>query len=607
MRLNVADPEAARSAAEWLRETVGAEWVSEQLAERERARDQISGGIERLLRTPTYPPVVEWLARVDDWIDRLRSGQPPDETFVRFRYAVRVLRTAQRLEGGDAYLADLVENRIRVRPEKSAAPREFWDQFFEAEAAVRWSEAGGRVALGPPGGNPDLEVEIAHDPRTGRGLAVPVECWRSGKRFNHTDKLSEVWRQIQSKLTKGVRHRGQLLKVNIRAHRRPQMEDIDPLVERVWELADAAPAPDAPPHPGPWITESALSEAYQVCVGIVGETGLRIERDSLDNDFFDIAAEPGLSVLTKAMRESEDRHVYIDPCVFGFREDRNPRWIVEHVIDGFETKSRQLVEQNEGVVLGADGTREVLGGIALRIPNVRRGTLLQIDDAIREKVERAEHVALVALFWEEPHQNRSFLGMRGDEPVFEVEKGLQFQQYVIVGESNRLPLGLTDSRAAVFGEAPATGVVVDPETGEMTDAQAADTAATDPQELTASEWPPSENQADLEQLDGRSDSFGMIIPEPEGLWEESGDLLLKQISFGKNDLRIVRDRHLNLRALRIGDGRFRDMVALDIRPFRGADKLLILVAWDENEWRCVVGTPKEGKEVAGTAPRGRYD
>lgn len=110
----------------------------------------------------------------------------------------------------------------------------------------------------------------------------------------------------------------------------------------------------------------------------------------------------------------------------------------------------------------------------------------------------------------------------------------------------------------------------------------------DPEELTASEWPPSENQVDREKLDGRSDSFGMIIPEPEGLWEESGDLLLKQISFGKDDFRIVRDRHLNLRALRIGDGRFRDMVALDIRPFRGADKLMILVAWDETEWRCDV-------------------
>lgn len=99
----------------------------------------------------------------------------------------------------------------------------------------------------------------------------------------------------------------------------------------------------------------------------------------------------------------------------------------------------------------------------------------------------------------------------------------------------------------------------------------------------------------------------MIIPETEGVWEEAGNLLLKQVTFGKNDLCIVRDRHLNLRALRIGDGRFRDIVALDIRPFRGADQLLILVAWDEDEWRCVVGTEEEGEQVAGTAPRDRYD
>lgn len=606
MRINVADPNAAREDADWLRDLVGPQWVDQKLADREKEREQAGEGIERLLRTPTYPPVLEYLARVSDWIDQLRSGQPPVEDFMRFRYVVRVLRIVQRLEGGEAYLRDLVENRIRVRPTKADATREFWDQFFEAEAAVRWSQTGGRIRLGPPDGNPDLEVDIAMDSRTGRGLPVPVECWRSAKRFDHTEELSEVWLQIQSKLMEGVRSRGQLIKVNIRAHRRPSMDDITPLVERVWDLVERAPAPDAPAEPGAWVTGSALSEAFQVCVGIVGEMGLRIERDSLDNEFFDIGAEPGLSVLTKAMRESKDRHLFIDPCAFAFREDRNPSWIVQHVVEGFETKSRQLLERNEGALLGQDGTPEVVGGVALRIPNVRGGTLLHIDDAVRDRLQDTEHVAFAALFWEEGHENRRFVGMSGTEPMFEIEKGIRFQQYIIVNKSVGLPLGVSDSRTAVFGESPHRGVVVDPETGQMTDAQAPAFEIREPEELDASEWPPSENQVDLSRLDGRSDSFGMIIPEPEGLWSEPGDVLLKHIRFGQNDLRIVRDRYLNLRALRLGAGRMRDQVALDIRPFRRATKLLILVAWDEERWRLVVGTDKEGEQVAGTAPRGRY-
>ena len=288
-----------RESVEALEAIFGKDWLSQQLVLRESRLPKPKGGIERTLASRVTHPIVEYARKASTWEDALSKGGPlHDADLFRFVSVVQVLKLAGTLAGGEAFLSDLVSTCVHGRCTPTTI-RAFWDKIFEAEAAVIWSTSGYSIGFGTPGENPDFYFAFAGSTRAdqsqGTSIRVPVECWRASRASQHTETFEEVWRQLQVKLIRLVRERGRLLKVAIRAHRDPRLFDVGILVDEVKRLAYGLEAAHSA-----WATSSVLEEAFQLCVGDVGPRGMEVRGDHIGNEFFDISAEPPVTIYTKA-------------------------------------------------------------------------------------------------------------------------------------------------------------------------------------------------------------------------------------------------------------------------------------------------------------------
>ena len=583
------DGPTVSDSAQLIRDLLDADELAARLREHVGDRPGRKKGIERLLRQPLIHPVIVYLSRTEQWLQQLREAQAPVEgDLFRFVWVAHVLRSIRSLSGADAFLEDLARN-IVARPTR-ATIRAFWDTLFEAEVATSWAASGYEMGFGPVSGNPDVYFERPSS--SGEPLRFPIECWRCAKRYQYTERFEEIWTQLQTKLIRLMREQRLLLKVSIRAHRQPQTSDISPLLHEVARLAEMAAKPSN------WVTSDALEQAYQVSVGVVGPLGMRLHSEEIDNEYFDISAEPVLSLPIKATREPDGKHTWIDPCVLALRVDLNPNWMLDHVRESLSSKSQQIHERAKPLATDPETGREVAcGAVAIQLPRLSDGDLLAIDAMIREQLStRHGHVSFVCLYCMEDFEAREVLDASAD--TTEVKRGIRMVPYVIANPSPLLPTpGLQDSRSARFGSDPQRYHVVDQSTGQIAESIRAGSERDDLEEKMDGAWPPSLATDISQQLTPIEDGLGFVINDPEPLWKISGDLLLGQIPFGENVLRVVRDEYLNLRALRLGAGKIREHVALDIRPFRGARKLLVLVQWDKRTWRLGIGTEEEGEEV----------
>ena len=71
-------------------------------------------------------------------------------------------------------------------------------------------------------------------------------------------------------------------------------------------------------------------------------------------------------------------------------------------------------------------------------------------------------------------------------------------------------------------------------------------------------------QAALEGVEG---DIRLTLGLNHRFWDTPEDLMLGYTRFGRNELRFLRDQHLHLRIVRVGEGVVRDHVALDLRPW----------------------------------------
>jgi len=578
---------------------VGKDWLSQQVVLREERVPTREGGIERTLASRVTHPLVEYARKVSTWQDGLSRGGPlHDADLFRFVSVVGVLRHARTLAGGEAFLSDLVSSCVHGRCTPTTI-RAFWDKVFEAEAAVTWSTSGYTIGFGNPGENPDFYFLFTRSQGSDQSqtttVRVPVECWRASRASPHTEAFEEVWKQLQVKLIRLVRKRGRLLKVAIRAHRDPRLSDVEVLVNEVRRLAGGLE--DAQPS---WATSSVLEEAFQLCVGDVGPKGLEVRGDHIGNEFFDISAEPPATIYTKARADPDGSHVWIDPRVMALRVDVDPGWLVKHVIENFKEKSEQLRLRNAPVARDpATGGMVACGAVAIHVAPLPDQDLLALDQAIRaEMVQGHKHVSFVVLHMTAPALERSELETGSGK--FEVKAGMRAAPYVVTNADALVQARGLDSRAARFGQSRANLTVVDPSSGRLERVIGESDTVQTPLLNT---WPPQLANGLTRELNSVQDSVPLIVEEPGKLWTTPGDVLLAQISFGKNELRVVRDQFHNVRALRFGNGSLRDHVAIDIRPFRSASRLIILVSWDTNTWRLGVGSERDGDKVYGRVAR----
>lgn len=579
--------------SEWLTELIGADWVRGVLKERAEYLENVGKGIENLVQVPVFHPIVDYLAKIPHWRKEIENGHALPEEMLQFLYIARVLKKAISIQGGQCFVQDLVANRVRARLKKTSVAREFWDQFFEAETAVALSaERPQLIRFGPPYGNPDLELQIQLDCRPGQGDRVwsPIECWRSARAVEGTDAADRVWQQLVTELVRSMRLSGILLKVNVRAHRAPVQADVPILVERVWKLAKAAPEPEEPGRPSTWVTSSEIEKAFQISVGLVGKIGMTLNTSHIDNEFFDISAEPGCAILTKTTIDEKGDSHWIDPCVVGFHEDCDPRWNVRHILAGAKAKGRQLAHFN-----ATDSSIHIPGGVALRISPLHPSQLLQLDEKIRAWLSNTSQIGFVMLLWTEADNVDLSLPF---DPLIMVRR------YFIVNENFQSTATITDTRATVFGS-QTSSTVVDPNTGQLTNNVVPEFEILEPEQMP-NEWPPRQNEEKDWAPDWRAYQVGVVIPLTEDFWKNPGDILLLSKRLGESELRLVRDRFLNLRSIRLGHGRLRDHIAMDLRAFVGALRLFVVLAWDEKTWRLGVGTTPENA-VYGEAPRNKHD
>lgn len=578
MRMNASSPEVVDDAVEIIQKWLGRDWVEEKV--RRRPKSPTGALVRRLLLRGPVHPIIELLSEVENWKKALESGRPPSnpDRYFSLLSAAHTIKAVAELEGGRAFREELRDRYVLARVSRDNIEH-FWNHMFEAEFALQWASKDVEVVMAPPGGNPDVLQRSKHGP------AVPVECYRLGDRGVH----EEFTKQLELRIDRLCRKTNRMLAVSIRCHRDPSAKDVNSVLAAVRDLLDPVESEAVTS----WLTCSVVADSYQVCVRSMGSRDEGIRGTSIEDIPFDISAEPVLSLNAAGLVVEQGVIQFNDVWCAGVRLDwRTEQKGRDRILEGLERKAEQLKKSCGG---SDPEPMAAAGVIALRVPRQEGRALLELDSAIRATFEtrRWPHVAFVALSWAEPEEGAgSKVGVR----YF----GRTIRPYQVLNPYSALEIPpALDSRSNGFGPAVEAYTEVDPATGGMT---ARLGEPPEDIERTPGSWPPGAFE-ELGKLTGEKGHLTFQLTLTPEFWDQTGDLFLAHHRFGANQLRFVRDKFLNLRVLRFGPGGLRDHLCLDLRPWRGSERIHGEVTWKRRVFSAGLLFEPEGTWVWGRNKR----
>lgn len=507
--------------------------------------------------------------RVSVWVDSLRRREVPDDAadFLRFAHLCRTVDLCAGLRGGDEFLQRL---RAALR---SGQFGQFEDALFEGEVATYWLSQmrAASVEFGDPSGHPDLRARMV-SPNI--AVTVALECKRVQPVSTATRRLSVKVDALEKQFARiSDAHGG--LKCIVWLHTDPSEQLVNRLVAAVEQLASSLQ-----PSSSGWLTGGDMNGAFQVSLARLGAAAVRQDSEHVISD---VPSHPVLVVRSEEVVGSGHRV----KSLLSVRSDKLPHRtgnLRENVLKAID----QLAHFSPGEI----------GMIAIRLrPPQAMGDLWETDRTVRGALAQrsAQHVALVAVFWDEQTTQ-----------VEELENGTEriaarsLRPYFIANSECRLRFDSIDSFASTF-VTPPESFIRDPVTGDIRPISATELEV-------------------LEQGGDHSAEFEKALAGVGGLPEEAGATtlyfrlldrlalqlksgLIGSIRAGARQFRIMLEADGHLRAVEVRLRQLASVATLDLRAWYDANELCIVLNWDKEGFSLSLWHPDESIRVIARSSR----
>lgn len=545
MALNLSSPSTVRDLAESLRESLGRERVDEVVR-------LISAGSQ------SVPPldVLRGFHLLDSWLEALAEGKPPPQLdlMLRFCAVASTVANVRALPGADSWLDELRSKAFQRDAEL------FYESLFEGEFADYWmrqvSKRGDSAKFGPPSGHPDVWVSTGSAAKQW----LPAECKRIRPRGEKELELGTMADTVDAGLI-GLVEKFQPMKAVVWLHR--PVEDGDAVVV-LDLLAQMAPTLR---EASEWRTSVSLDRGLQVSVAALGADG---EFQPPGISVTDVEARPIL-IPRAEMRQTEDGLQVRMKSVLSVRSDH-----ARDRLGNVRSRVRHAIWQLRH---SADSANPGIVSVRIRPPR-DHGDLYETDSELRAVLvrEKADHVAVVAMFWNEGERKEDETQQEG-MPATAVTAAYHLKPYFVVNPRCRLQLPW-DSHSQFFGDLNAP-VVRDPGDGGL--------KPVDPETMAVlqdgGDLPPMLQDAlsKMEQLDEEADSAtsfvdfaGNVADAPRGL--------LSVLNAGRRQFRCFIESSRLLRTIEIQDSLPVRVCTIDLREWSDAGELCWVVRWEADSF-----------------------
>lgn len=571
--VNAGNPRILQGLARDLRDTLGDEWVREELA----AADGST------LSSAPVLDIVRAFGRLTAWLEALQKGAGVSEEalFFKFVMVAHVLSRAKAVEGFEGF-RDELRSLARAREAER-----FYDKVFEAEVAVYFSDNMGAewARFGPKAGHPDIWTGF---PVLHSRLLLPTECKRISPQAEHDRDIDMLSVQLEDQLRRISSTHGPL-KAIVWLHGKVSAiarEAVTAVLEQLGNTIGGMPATSS------WITASHPEGKFQVSVARLGFAG---EFQPPGIHVADVSAAPALLVRSEVRRKTETETEVRITSILSVRSDRKPAPM---------GKFRERLDEAIGQLCSPPISPSP-GAVALRIrPPRDLGDIYEHDRAVRTRLEApdAERVAFVVLFSNvsERVEGSEIVGQDGNTAK-EVTAAYHFRPYFITNPSCPLRITGLDSFAQYFpGAVPV--LIRDAESGALTP-------------VTTENVESMRNGMDLpEQLIRASSTVDQPFTEAEGvatilarfavpLGELPGDGPIGVVMAGPRQFRFVVDKDRQLRVVELWDGIPRAVSTIDLRAWWSQSDLCATVEWKGATFQAGVWLPDDKTRVLANSSR----